>query len=176
MTTSTIEMALPEGVLLIERTLQEITWEDAADEHWRFTDVNGHEHAFAKQSAEGEVWRKGKRRKDRLTHYPTLRLIIDRRWTCYEEHGIGLSAPEPHTVEETHYECRECGERIEPGHGPGSTTIPTREAAYLDGELISRERRDELLRAEWQRHGERERAETAVRVTRTLGYPPEGFA
>src|SRR5262249_30090329 len=116
------------------------------------------------------VWRKGKRRKDRATHYPTLRLIIDRRWTCYEEHGSGLSAPEPHKVEETHYECAQCSERIEPGHGPGSKFIPVSEAAYLDGALISREQRDELLNAEWRREADRRRAEDASRVTRVLGY------
>jgi hypothetical protein len=145
--TQTTEAALPEGLLRIETVVQEITWEDAADEGWKFTDAYGHEHAYAKTPPHMPIrddtkrGRKrarkrraaGKRPRTRPTHYPTLFLVITARHRCYGDEG--LYNHDPHWVETTHYECRICGLTIEPGHGPGSKLVPVSRTATLTEEM-----------------------------------------
>jgi hypothetical protein len=169
----TVTMMLPEGELRCEADYTTVTFEDSYYDDWKYTDRHGHQHRYAERATPGEVWRKGKRRRDRPTHFPTLREIIDSRHKCYGWEG--LYAHEPHWVEEGHYECRQCGERIEPAHGPVSKPVLTSEAAYLNGELISRERRDELITAEMNRQDEQRRSADAAKVISGLGYP-EAFA
>lgn len=76
-----------------------------ADESWRFTDARGHEHAYP--------------------YKPTLEFVVDRSHWC--DGTEGLYNHDPHeAIDEGHYECRECRERIEPrSHPPGyMTAIP----------------------------------------------------
>jgi hypothetical protein len=142
----TVEQVLPAGVLRIEMTTQVITWEDASDEHWSWSDAAGHLHCYVKPAQPGERWRKDRRRKDRPTHYPTLRLIVDRRWRCS---GLSAYGSDPHWVEDSHYECIRCGERVTPGHGPGAKSIPVSRSIYLNDELITKPVAEALLSAYW---------------------------
>jgi hypothetical protein len=142
------EMVLPEGLLRIEMTLQHVTWEDGPDEWWKFTDANGHQHAYAETSLYVPIRdetprglkrarkrrKAGKAPKTRPTHYPTLFLVITERHRCYGDEG--LYNHDPHWVETTHYECRICGLTIEPGHGPDSKLVPVSRTATLTEEMI----------------------------------------
>lgn len=155
---------LAEGELRITRVSQEVAWEDGPDESWGHTDAEGHRHKFSPELTGGQVWRKGKRRKDRPTHYPTLRLVIDFRYRCN-------CTGDPHWVENSHYECRVCGRRVEPGHGPGSALVPTMVTYELGGQLISQDRAVELL-SQWQAVKDAAEADAeALKVTGRLGYP-----
>ncbi len=162
MPSATATVATPTGELRCERTLEEVHWEDGPVETWQHTDDHGHAHAYQQQAVPGEVWRKGKRRHDRTTHYPTLRLVIDRRYRCN-------CTGDPHWVETSHYECTQCRQAIEPAHGPGCTMIPTYEAWTLDGQPITRERGHELLQAALAERQHQAHTEVAAR----LGYPEE---
>lgn len=171
---ASVSVMLPEGELRCEIVTQTVTSEDAYYEWWKFTDAQGHRHAYTERTATGQVWYRGKRKRDdRATNFPTLRKVIDSRRRC--DGHEGLYNHDPHWVEEGHRECLQCGEVIEPGHGPVSKPIVTGEYAYLNGQPISRERRDELITAHMQREAERRAAEEAARVTRSLGYP-QAFA
>ena len=71
-----------------------------ADEHWRATDSNGHDHYYK-------------------SGYPTLDLVIDESHWC--DGREGLYSHDPHeAVDASHYECKTCRETMEPStHGPG---------------------------------------------------------
>ena len=87
----------------------------------------------------------------------------------------GLYAHDPHIVEEGHYECRQCGETIRPGHGPGSKPIFRGRYFYLDSKPVEDEEGNAILTAELVALQERKAAENARRVAASLGYP-EAFA
>lgn len=76
-----------------------------ADESWSYTDSHGHPHAYP--------------------YAPTLEFVVDRSHWCDGRETIW--AHDPHeAVDEGHYECRECRERIEPAVHPAGylTAIP----------------------------------------------------
>jgi hypothetical protein len=140
----TFEFATAEGVVRVERDYQEINVQGpVADESWRFTDGNGHEHCYRGEK-DPEAERGG--------HYPTLVYVPGPDYYCTgcnDEH-------EDYAV--SHYECRICGETVEPGsrepRNPEALML-TRQAAHLDGELITRERAEDLLSAaETARHAD----------------------
>lgn len=85
------------------------------DERWRATDSNGHEHFYDRG-------------------LPTLNLIIDASHWCAGSEGWMSHDPHEH-VDESHYECSECGEVIEPGTVPGGTprSIPGQRVVTLRG-------------------------------------------
>jgi hypothetical protein len=73
------------------------------DPNWRKTDSNGHDHYYVRG-------------------YPTLDHIVDRQHWC--EGNEGLGPHDPHwSVDESHYECLECRERIEPGLRPPGWSV-----------------------------------------------------
>ena len=90
----TSEIHTPSGTLRVEREVIEVTSNaPRTDEAWTYTDERGHEH----------YWRDG---------YPTLQWVTeDTYWCsdCDDEHDDG-----------GHWECRECGETVEPGMRPPS--------------------------------------------------------
>jgi hypothetical protein len=96
----------------------------APDPKWRYTDARGHKH-----HREASEW-------------PTLRWVVDRTYwceTCLDEHGEG------------HYECRKCGEHIEPGmvmEPPATKFIPGPKRYYLDGEEVTEDEAREFG-AQW---------------------------
>lgn len=97
------------------------------DKNWRYTDQQGHEHYY---SVEGHV---------HSSRYPTLREVVDRSYwcgDCEDEH------------EDTHLECKVCGETIVPGMVEPSgfrEFAPGRRQAYLNGVPISGERAEEIM-------------------------------
>lgn len=89
----------------------------APDPKWAFTDRQGHRHVAGTRS---ERW-------------PTLRWVVDKTYwcdLCRDEHQEG------------HYECRECGQAIEPGmihKGPETVTVPTLRHYFIDDVEVSEE-------------------------------------
>lgn len=85
------------------------------NEHWTFTDANGHEH--------------------RYDHgYPTLEFVIDESHWC--DGSEGLYNHDPHeAVDVAHYECLICRELIVPKMDPPYTPkrIPGMRSATLTG-------------------------------------------
>lgn len=78
-----------------------------ADDKWRGTDSNGHEHYYERG-------------------YPTLDLIVDAEHWC--DGREGLYSHDPHmAVDESHYECKLCREVVEPG------TLPPHHQVYMPG-------------------------------------------
>lgn len=90
------------------------------DETWSYIDRQGHGHRYD-------------------NGYPTLVEVVDRTYwcaDCNDEH------------QDTHLECRICGESIEPGmRGPSPFRefAPGRTAYYLNDEPISPERYQEIV-------------------------------
>lgn len=115
----------PRGELVIEREIIPVHYLSDIDANWTFTDAAGHEHHCEYEAAD---------------HYPTLRRVTEGTWwceDCEDEH------------ESTHLACRLCGETIRPGTtGPGTKYIPGMITATFNGELISRERAEQIA-AEW---------------------------
>jgi hypothetical protein len=136
------EFPTAEGTVRIERTYQEINVEGpVADESWRFTDGNGHKHYHSNAK---DAERRG--------HYPTLVYVPGPEYYC------GDCGDEHEDYSVSHYECRICGETVEPGsrepHNPEAFVL-TRQAAYLNGGFITRERAEDLLSAaETARHAD----------------------
>jgi hypothetical protein len=65
------------------------------DKNWTYIDLQGHHHMYFEIG----------------DHYPTLKYVIDKEIYC-----DGWDDHDPHQqIEESHYECRECSEVIEPG-------------------------------------------------------------
>lgn len=89
------------------------------DERWRFTDSNGHEHHYDHG-------------------YPTLDLVIDREHWCLGNEGL-YSHDEHMAVDESHFECKQCREIIEPSQHPGGWPqhIPGMRTATLKGRRSS---------------------------------------
>ncbi|NED31143.1 hypothetical protein [Streptomyces sp. SID8499] len=106
------------------------------DPRWRVTDSNGHEH----YSSDGP---------DR---YPTLKSVAAEPYWCAD-------CQDEHV--DTWYECRICGEKIEPGTRIDSTPkwVSTGSRYYWNGEPISTERANEILAAV------RQAQDKAARVT-----------
>ena len=106
--------------LSVETNMVEITsdW-PSPDPHWQATDSNGHTHSYVAEH---------------IFIYPSLRLVVDASHWCNGDEGI---APhDPHTaVDESHWECRECGEVVEPGMFPPCWPrwMPGSKTATLDG-------------------------------------------
>jgi hypothetical protein len=94
------------------------------DPAWTFTDANGHAHA----TADG---------------YPSLVWIVDEEDYVVFEDGYPEEYPGS-----GHYECRECGEHIQPGmRGPSPYRefIPGPCYYELDGEPITEEQYREIV-------------------------------
>lgn len=70
-----------------------------ANEDWRGTDVNGHEHYYG---------------------YPTLDEVDDASHWCNGDEGIAHHDPHMH-VDESHYECKVCRAVVEPAVDPPFT-------------------------------------------------------
>ena len=138
--TMTVEIPTPDGLLRVEQTMQTITWEDADDEHWRFTDAQGHDHAYDPAGARVPYVglsrkRNRPRQRSHFSHYPTLVWVVDHQHYCLGNEG--LYAHDMHWVEDGHWECLRCHQHIEPGHGPGSKTIPVSRTATLTEETAT---------------------------------------
>lgn len=102
----------------------EVTMLKRTDPTWRFTDANGHEHAYY---VDGKI---APTEYSPTTCYslPTLRWIVDREATDdYPEIG--------------HYECRECGERVYPATASDMHRqfIPGPRRFVVNGEQVSGE-------------------------------------
>lgn len=91
------------------------------DPDWRFTDTAGHAHS--RESGK----------------FPSLGWIVDRIYwceTCREDHNEG------------HYECKWCGEEIEPGTRtrPGlNETRPGLATYRINGEIVSEDEADRAI-------------------------------
>lgn len=85
------------------------------NEHWAFTDANGHEHLYDHG-------------------YPTLEMVVDAEHWCNGDEGWARHDPHMH-VDEAHYECRQCREVIKPAMDPGGTrkSVPGSVTATLEG-------------------------------------------
>jgi hypothetical protein len=134
----TMSIALEEGAVLeFEQDGRWITNDSPQpDPNWRGVDSNGHEHYYAAGD-------------DR---YPTLVLVAGEPYycpDCNDEH------------QDTWYECRTCGEKVEPGTriDPTPKWIAGEMQYTLDGEPISTERANEIL-TEMRR-----RADEAAKIT-----------
>ena len=131
----TLEFEVAGGILRIERNLTEVNMVSrVADETWRATDSNGHEHAYSAERTDA----------GHGSHYPTLAYVPGPSYYC------GECGDEHEDYAVSHYECRACGEHVQPGsrepRNPEAMVL-TGQAAYLNGELITRERAEELLSA-----------------------------
>lgn len=86
------------NVTLDRQTIDVTSDRETADESWRYTDKQGHEH--------------------RYNHgYPTLDFIVDAEHWC--DGTEGMYNHDPHmVVDEAHYECKLCGQTIKPGIVP----------------------------------------------------------
>ncbi len=108
--------------LRAERAVIPVHYMSDLDANWRFTDAAGHRHHCEYDAAD---------------HYPTLRTVTDRMYWCEgccDEH------------EDSHLECRQCGEHIRPGiTGPGVKQIAGPVTYYLDGEPVSTEEADAFM-------------------------------
>lgn len=120
-----VSLTGPQGELVIEREVIQVSYLSDIDASWTFTDAAGHRHYCDYDAAD---------------HYPTLILVTDETYwceTCQDEHEL------------THLGCRQCGETIRPGTtGPGIRYIPGMMTCTLDGEVISPERAQEIA-MEW---------------------------
>jgi hypothetical protein len=112
----------PRGELVIEREMIPVHYMSDIDAGWRYTDANGHRHYCDYEAAD---------------HYPTLREVTDETWwcaDCADEH------------EDSHLECRQCGEVIRPGTtGPGTRLIAGPVTYTLNGEPVTEEQARELI-------------------------------
>lgn len=111
-----------EMVLEVEREMIEVsTALPRPSKSWKATDSQGHEHAYV----------------DAPDIYPTLRIETRAYWCedCHEEH------------EESWRVCRICGETVTPGTYVDTTPqyLPGRTAYTLNGELITKDRAEEIL-------------------------------
>lgn len=178
-TTASAEMVTSAGVVRVVQHGDLITWADGPDERWRYTDCAGHEHAYQRQAEWLDAVRPRRRCEGTKTfrdstHYPTLRYVIEREHHCDGREGL-YSHDQHWVTDAARYECRQCGEHIRPGRGPGSRTMPTGRETYLNGVPVTDPgRARELFALAVREAGEHAQSETAARVERSLGYPP-GF-
>jgi len=111
-----------QGELVIERDVINVSYLSDIDANWRYTDTRGHHHYCDYDAPD---------------HYPTLREVTDQTWwcdDCRDEH------------EDTHLECRQCGEHITPGMtGPGTKLIPGRVEYTFNGEPVTPERAQQII-------------------------------
>lgn len=116
-----------QGELAVEREMIPVHYLSDIDAAWTFTDAHGHAHYCEYEAAD---------------HYPTLRLVIDDTWWCEDCAG---------EHEDTHQECRQCGETIRPGiTGPGTRHIAGLITCTLNGEPVTQEQAEQII-AEWER-------------------------
>lgn len=107
----------PDGrVLRVTRDVIRVDYLSDISASWKFTDAAGHVHHCEYDAAD---------------HYPTLREISDGTWwcaDCRDEH------------EDSHLECRLCGEQVTPGMtGPGTKWLPGLTEYLIDGEPVTPE-------------------------------------
>ena len=129
----TFEFAVAGGTIRLERDYTEVNIASrVADERWKFTDSNGHEHSYTSKP------------RDHGDHYPTLIYVPGPTYycaDCNDEH-------EDYAV--SRYECRTCGEAIVPGsrepQNPEALVL-NRQSIYLNGEPVTKEHAEELLSA-----------------------------
>jgi hypothetical protein len=117
------------GTLEMNREVIPVHYMSDIDPSWTHTDKAGHRHHCEYDAPD---------------HYPTLILVTDCTYwceSCHDEH------------DDSHLECRQCGEEIRPGMtGPGVRYIAGLVTYTLDGQEISEERARELI-AEWRTDG-----------------------
>jgi hypothetical protein len=127
--TQAFEFATGQGMLRIERVYTDINMRGpVADERWRFTDSHGHEH-YCQRSEDGDP-------------YPTLTYVPGPEYSC------GECRDDHEDYDVSHYECKICHETVEPGTREArnpEARVMTSAAAYLDGQLISRERAEVII-------------------------------
>lgn len=104
------------GRLQYTQQMTEVHYESDLDRNWTYTDTAGHRHHCDYHAPD---------------HYPTLRVVVDRTYwceDCHDEH------------EDSHLECRQCGETIRPGHtGPGTICVPGLQGFTLNGYPVTKE-------------------------------------
>jgi hypothetical protein len=119
---SQTSITTPDGELIISRDLIRVDYLSDLDRNWEFTDAAGHQHHCDYDAAD---------------HYPTLRDVTDGAYwcgDCREEHG------------DSHWECRLCGEHIQPGlTGPGTIYRPGMISATFNGHPVSMEQASQIL-------------------------------
>jgi len=107
----------------VQQQMINVDYMSDIDGNWKHTDKAGHQH-----------WCEY----DAQDHYPTLKEVRGETYwcgDCRDEH------------EDSHLECRLCGEMITPGTtGPGSKWIPGMVEATIDGEPATMEEVQALLR------------------------------
>jgi hypothetical protein len=92
------------------------------DANWRFTDAVGHEHHCEYEA---------------IYHWPTLREVVDNTSWCED-------CEDNH--EDTHFECRLCGEHITPGMtGPGTKFIQGMTLYFIDNEPVTKTEAEEFV-------------------------------
>ena len=111
-------------VVNVQRDQIDVTsWSATPNESWVYADRQGHEHHYD-------------------NGYPTLSYVIDEQHWCEGDEGSY-----PHDghwqVDAAHYECKACGETIEPGMDPPGTpkfiagaTSATLEGVRSDGARV----------------------------------------
>ena len=87
---------------------------------WCFADKAGHEHRWAGNDEIG--W-----------ELPTLRLVVESEAT--DDYPAVA-----------HYECKQCGQRVEPGTGERRYYIPTTKRYYINGEPATEEEARAIMR------------------------------
>jgi hypothetical protein len=109
-------------VLTVTNESHRVDYLSDIDANWVFTDGAGHVHRCDYDAAD---------------HYPTLRAVPEGPYWCEgcrDEH------------EDTHLECRRCGEVIRPGMtGPGTKWLPGPAEYLIDGVPVSQEQAAEFV-------------------------------
>ena len=117
----------------------EVTMLNRPDEGWSHTDSHGHEHFWTFRGKRGHYSPTAK------AELPTLRRVVT--GTGYYPDG------EPYDI--AHYECRECGERVEPRSKTDDYRqfIPGPRRCYINDEPVTPEAFEAAVRAEAERRG-----------------------
>lgn len=118
----------------------DVTMLHRPDTDWVTVDRHGHEHRWFIRGQPATSY-------DPSAHYDTPSLV----WVKDGEEGYP-DDDEPHDV--GHHECRQCGQRIEPGYTADSMRrfIPGLATYYLDGESVTQPEFEQAVREVMARH------------------------
>jgi hypothetical protein len=117
----------------------DVTMMSRPDEGWSYTDAAGHEHYWTFGGKRGHYSPTTK------SALPTLRRVVT---------GTGYY-PDGESYQIAHYECRQCGERVEPRKRSDDCRqyIPGLRTFYINDEEVSPEAFEAAWRAEAKRQG-----------------------
>lgn len=102
-----IQMGVSPWTVSVDRQMVEVTTSGPSwRESWKATDSNGHEHRYDRSGG----W----------PPFPTLNEIIDEWHWCDGDEGYEHHDPHEQ-VDESHFECKICGDVVAPAMDPGGT-------------------------------------------------------